>query len=135
MKYRLIKEYPGSPRLGFVVYEQEKDLWISGTCEQFTKCDINTIKNFPEFWEPVDELEEKILKIIKMKELLEDVLLVLNSIPDRKLRGKDWTTYELAKRVEEKLKLLPDIEKLKLALAEIQQLQKEIKELENETKS
>lgn len=70
-----------------------------------------------------------------MKELLEDVLLVLNSIPDRKLRGKDWTTYELAKRVEEKLKLLPDIEKLKLALAEIQQLQKEIKELENETKS
>ena len=70
-----------------------------------------------------------------MKELLEDVLLVLNSIPDRKLRGKDWTTYELAKRVEEKLKLLPDIEKLKLALAEIQQLQKEIKESENETKS
>jgi len=65
MKYRLIKKYPGSPNLGFVVYEQEKDLWISGTCEQFTKCDINTIKNFPEFWEPVDELEEKILKIIK----------------------------------------------------------------------
>ena len=39
-----------------------------------------------------------------MKELLEDVLLVLNSLPNRKLRGKDWTTYDLAKRVEEKLK-------------------------------
>lgn len=39
-----------------------------------------------------------------MKELLEDVLHVLNTLPDRKLRGKDWTTYDLAKRVEEKLK-------------------------------
>ena len=39
-----------------------------------------------------------------MKEILEDVLHVLNTLPDRKLRGKDWTTYDLAKRVEEKLK-------------------------------
>lgn len=39
-----------------------------------------------------------------MKELLEDVLHVLNALPDRKLRGKDWTTYDLAKRVEEELK-------------------------------
>jgi len=39
-----------------------------------------------------------------MKELLEDMLLVLNSIPDRKLKGKDWTTYELAKRVEQGIK-------------------------------
>lgn len=38
-----------------------------------------------------------------MKELLEDVLLVLNSIPNRKLRGKDWTTGDLAKKVEHKL--------------------------------
>lgn len=41
-----------------------------------------------------------------MKQLLEDILLVLNNIPNRKLRGKDWTTYDLAKRVEEKLFLL-----------------------------
>lgn len=39
-----------------------------------------------------------------MKQLLEDMLLVLNNIPNRKLRGKDWTTYDLAKRIEEKLK-------------------------------
>lgn len=38
-----------------------------------------------------------------MKELLEDVLLVLNSIPNRKLRAKDWTTGDLAKRVEQEL--------------------------------
>lgn len=38
-----------------------------------------------------------------MKELLEDMLLVLNNIPNRKLRGKDWTTYDLAKRVEQEL--------------------------------
>lgn len=39
-----------------------------------------------------------------MKQLLEDMLLVLNAIPNRKLRDKDWTTYDLAKRIEEKLK-------------------------------
>lgn len=39
-----------------------------------------------------------------MKQLLEDILLVLNSLPNRKLRGKDWTTYDLAKRVEQELK-------------------------------
>lgn len=38
-----------------------------------------------------------------MKQLLEDMLLVLNAIPNRKLRGKDWTTYDLAKRVEAEL--------------------------------
>lgn len=41
-----------------------------------------------------------------MKQLLEDVLEVLNAMPDRKLRGKDWTTYDLAKRVEAELELL-----------------------------
>ena len=41
-----------------------------------------------------------------MKQLLEDMLLVLNNIPNRKLRGKDWTTYDLAKRIEEKLFIL-----------------------------
>lgn len=38
-----------------------------------------------------------------MKQLLEDVLEVLNALPNRKLRGKDWTTYDLAKRVEQEL--------------------------------
>lgn len=41
-----------------------------------------------------------------MKELLEDMLLVLNAIPNRKLRGKKWTTYDLAKRIEQELELI-----------------------------
>lgn len=45
-----------------------------------------------------------------MKEILEDVLHVLNALPDRKLRGKDWTTYDLAKRVEEQLNLYREME-------------------------
>lgn len=38
-----------------------------------------------------------------MKQLLEDVLEVLNALPNRKVKGKDWTTYDLAKRVETEL--------------------------------
>ncbi len=39
-----------------------------------------------------------------MKQLLEDILYTLSQLPDRKVKGKDFTTYDLAKRVEEKLK-------------------------------
>jgi len=35
-----------------------------------------------------------------MTELLKDILHTLNSLPNRKVTGKDWTTYDLAKRVE-----------------------------------
>ena len=44
-----------------------------------------------------------------MKQLLEDILLVLNNIPNRKLHSKDWTTYDLAKGIEEKLFILDAI--------------------------
>lgn len=38
--------------------------------------------------------------------LLKDILDTLNSLPNRKVVGKDFTTYELAKRVEQELELL-----------------------------
>lgn len=56
-----------------------------------------------------------------MKQLLEDVLEVLNALPNRKLRGKDWTTYDLAKRVENKLQVLNTIVTLNDFLNDIKQ--------------
>lgn len=56
-----------------------------------------------------------------MKQLLEDVLEVLNALPNRKLRGKDWTTYDLAKRVENKLQVLNTIVTLSDLLNDIKQ--------------
>lgn len=41
-----------------------------------------------------------------MTDLLKDILDTLNSLPNRKVKGKDWTTYDLAKRVEQELELL-----------------------------
>lgn len=38
-----------------------------------------------------------------MKLLLDDILYTLNQLPNRKVKGKDWTTYDLAKRVEDQL--------------------------------
>lgn len=38
-----------------------------------------------------------------MKQLLEDLLYTLNQLPNRKVKGKEWTTYDLAKRVEQEL--------------------------------
>lgn len=39
----------------------------------------------------------------RMKQLLEDILHTLNQLPDRKVKGKDFTTYDLAKRIEQEL--------------------------------
>lgn len=41
-----------------------------------------------------------------MKQLLEDILCTLNQLPDRKVKGKDFTTYDLVKRVEVELELI-----------------------------
>ncbi len=38
-----------------------------------------------------------------MTDLLKDILDTLNSLPNRKVKGKDFTTYELAKRVEQEI--------------------------------
>jgi len=38
-----------------------------------------------------------------MIDLLKDILDTLNSLPNRKVKGKDFTTYELAKRVEQEI--------------------------------
>ena len=38
-----------------------------------------------------------------MKQLLEDLLYTLNQLPNRKVNGKEWTTYDLAKRVEKQI--------------------------------
>ena len=63
-----------------------------------------------------------------MKELLEDMLLVLNSLPNRKLRGSNWTTYDLAKRVEAQL----DAYKIQSDYLKLYPSEKELKELINE---
>lgn len=41
-----------------------------------------------------------------MKQLLEDILHTLNQLPNRKVTGKEWTTYDLAKRIEQELELI-----------------------------
>lgn len=62
MKYRLIKKYPGSPKLGTFVIIQDGKIYYKNTCNLFPlNCDVRL---YPEFWEPVDELEQQILKII-----------------------------------------------------------------------
>lgn len=38
-----------------------------------------------------------------MKQLLEDLLYTFNQLPNRKVKGKEWTTYDLAKRVEQQI--------------------------------
>ena len=52
-KYKLIKIYPGSPKLGTIV-EVDKDGWCC------TSCNLNP-QDYPEFWEKVVEKDYEIL--------------------------------------------------------------------------
>lgn len=61
-KYKLIKEYPGSPKLG-----AEFEYWTDGISEQVYNKDyypsfilLKTIKDYPEFWEEVVETDYKL---------------------------------------------------------------------------
>lgn len=50
-----------------------------------------------------------------MKQLLEDILHTLNHLPNRKVTGKDFTTYDLAKRVEQELEWAKEAQGLDFA--------------------
>lgn len=66
-----------------------------------------------------------------MKQLLEDVLEVLNALPNRKLRGKDWTTYDLAKRVEQEIEKQNNMEqniKMNIVRDNLHQLNQQLKD-------
>lgn len=56
-----------------------------------------------------------------MKQLLEDILHTLNQLPNRKIKGKDFTTYELAKRVEEEIPKIDTYIKLLEVLTALEQ--------------
>lgn len=74
MEYKLIKEYPGSPKLGAKVSENNKYMWYGD--EFFLK--------YPEFYEKIVEKTYKILKscpiegtIYKVKRLSDDVVFIV----------------------------------------------------------
>lgn len=50
MKYKLIKCYPGSPKLGTIVNTQDCDVFIYGSCNQLP-ITYSQIKKHPEFWQ------------------------------------------------------------------------------------
>jgi hypothetical protein len=79
-KYKLIKEYPGSPELGVTADKKDVcDFWYIN--DGFNNIGKN-IDQFPEFWEEVVEKDYKILSIISTKHNLiikEGLIRIINS--------------------------------------------------------
>jgi hypothetical protein len=69
-KYKLIKEYPGSPKLGTVV-EYKDDQYqlylIENKTSNYGQFPKTYVENLPEFWEKIKEQEYKILSFSKPK--------------------------------------------------------------------
>jgi hypothetical protein len=79
-KYKLIKEYPGSPKLGVTADKKDVcDFWYIN--DGFNNIGKN-IDQFPEFWEEVVEKDYEILSIISTKHNLiikEGLIRIINS--------------------------------------------------------
>ena len=54
-RYRLIKEYPGSPKLGTIVYLETEDNYMTNMENDFKLFPKKIVENYPEFWELVVE--------------------------------------------------------------------------------
>lgn len=59
MKYKLIKEYPGSPKIGF-----EMDMESKTTYFTYNNSEPIQMKDYPEYWQEVVEKDYEILTVI-----------------------------------------------------------------------
>ena len=65
--YRLIKTYPGSPKLGTIVYFETEDYYMTNMENGFKLFPKKIVENYPEFWELVVEKDYEILSLIEGK--------------------------------------------------------------------
>lgn len=65
-KYRLIREYPGSPKLGTIIKQSPNHWWgIEHDNNCFSGCNApSEPKNYPEFWEEIVEKDYEILSLL-----------------------------------------------------------------------
>ena len=65
MKYKLIKEYPGSPKFGTIVEFKTTftamGIYTTADCECCFKA--NYIENYPEFWQPLPETKRVTIEV------------------------------------------------------------------------
>lgn len=63
--YKLIKEYPGGPKLGTeVIYSKEHRIYNHNGGNFYTELPKNQVENLPEFWEEIIEKDYEILSYI-----------------------------------------------------------------------
>ena len=62
MKYKLIKEYPNSPKLNSIVEEDSNGIFFKRIGELIYLYTKDQIKDYPEFWEEVKEYSFEILQ-------------------------------------------------------------------------
>lgn len=69
-KYKLIKEYPGSPKKGSIAtVDESNDFVQSYTVGDFTYEFSTNLKAYPEFWEEVEEKKYEILSVLGIEKV------------------------------------------------------------------
>lgn len=79
-RYKLIREYPGSPKLGKVVKLDGRDWYITNDSQLFPK---NEVENFPKFWEKVIEKDYEILSMCDNNSL--NICFIENELQSKSL--------------------------------------------------
>ena len=63
--YRLIKTYPGSPKLNTTVYLETENNYMTNMENDFKLFPKKIVENYPEFWQPVVEKNYEILSLAR----------------------------------------------------------------------
>jgi len=85
LKYKLVKEYPSSPILGFhIEFCDGRNSWKVYNNHMFTDWSISNLKpeQYPEYWEPIIE-ETKVYKVLTWKDnysTIESVLRLSDNV-------------------------------------------------------
>ena len=103
-KYKLIKEYPGSPKLGTILSEFDDDSYVDSDSEKLIDRDL--VDNFPELWQELIDMSKEQLDLEKrliygVGKLLLESQLTVDEFYDSRLKRTILTKEDIIKALED----------------------------------
>lgn len=109
-KYKLIKEYPGSPKLGSVISKDNHRIDLNDYTTEDSRYVVYMPNDYPEFWEEIVEKDYEILsfKGVRVKEIDEHGAYIYDDTIKAWFRDKDNLAYLINEYGIESVKRLSD---------------------------
>lgn len=95
-KYKLIKEYPGSPKLGFIIeFTKTGYLYKPGLSINENILKNKNFEDYPEFWQEVIEKDYEILQFRSLESFKQGLIIEVYNNLDKYLNSQSWEIYSV----------------------------------------